>query len=171
MARTVLAQLSATLRDSVGLETPIQAYELLDPTMVLSDVVANWGSWAAIIDGMTDAQIVRGRMLLPQTPSGLKSSPAAGSRLEQCGLFRFSVAASNNRYSAEIPAIAAGILSGDRTELGELVVLEFLQRYAPAHTAFALTNEEYQELTAFVEAFLSYRKIDRARLARTSRVG
>ena len=163
---SIAIQLSATIRDAWGIEQSVQAYGLLDGTTTLDSLYLPFDKWITDLDAISAGQVTKGRLLIyPAMPTGIKSSPDADSRVEQTGLFGFSVTGSDKRYTAAIPAIAASALIGDRIDLqsgaGFTIWDDWGNQNGVGMFGLSFTNEYGQEIIICIDALVSFRKMRR----------
>ena len=165
-------QMSATIRDASGIEQAVQAYGVLDGAATLDSLYLPFGKWISDLDAASGGQVTRGRVFLsPVMPTGIKSTPDAGSRVEQTGLFGFSVNGSDKRYTAAIPAIANTALVGDRIDLdtgaGFTIADDWGNQNGVGMFGLSFTNEYGQEIVICIDALVSFRR-KRKQLQRAS---
>ena len=162
MATTLALVMEATILDELGVKARAFAYALVNPANTFSDIATFFNSWLADLDALTDGQIIDASYeVLPGLPSGLKSSPASGSRVEQTGILDFLDATSGHRWGAAIPALSnsTSVISG-----GKIV----LTSGSPADTLKTLlltggavlewSNANQQALISFSDALITFRK-------------
>lgn len=111
---------SFTLKDASGKKRPVQVYATEHDTDLVSAAVLNMANLAALLDAITDAQIVQERLIIYQPVAGaLKAAPVAGSNLEETGLLNYPMTGLLNRgYSIDIPALPDSTqLAGNPTKI------------------------------------------------------
>lgn len=165
-------RVSATIKDSWGLEASTAGYATLPvDTSTVANLVTDWSAWVSALDAITDGYISRSDIVItPALPGGIKSSANAGSRVEQTGLLGFSATGTTKRYSFPVPALSNGasVLSGDRLLLtAGFPVPSFDTILTSAGVALKWANEHNQEIVAFLDAIISFRK-KRKQLQRSS---
>jgi len=166
MALDTQVQLSYTYVDGLGIETSTVFYALVDGTQPISDLTAVWHDlWDAQFT-LSSAASPRGKLTISMTPIG-GGTAAAVSRVEQCAVFGFAAAGSDKRWSAVIPGSNSARSPGGRIDLGFSGVTDFLLLLTGGTTGAAFTNDHFQLLTTFDDAFLAYRK-KRKQLQRSS---
>ena len=156
-------RVSATIKDSWGIEASTAAYANLEvDTATIADVVSDWSDWVSALDNATDGQIIRSDISIsPSLPGDVKGSPVSGSRVEQTGLLGFSATGTTKRYSFPIPALANGasVLSGDRMVMTSGFPIPALEDVlTTAGAALTWCNDHHQEISAFLDALISFRK-------------
>jgi hypothetical protein len=177
MAITTPVEFSATVVDEWGIEASTPFYAVVDPAMTVTQLAAQLAQLITTLDTATDGYIRRNAItILPALPGGIKTAASAGSRVEQTGIINFGsvgatvTSASTKRWGATIPALSNGatVLSGDRIVLtgadpvGLLVTL-----LTTVGTLIVWANAHQQQLTAFKDALVSFRK-RRKQLQRSS---
>lgn len=86
-------------------------------TMTLAQVNAWFDLFIALVDAISESQIVDANMNLKHTlPGGLKAGPASGAENEVGALLRFSAANTNRSYSYRIPGFARGLFAGEEVD-------------------------------------------------------
>jgi hypothetical protein len=170
MANTLPVRVSVTVKDAWGIEASSCAYALADPTKTLTQLEADVTAFLTTLDATTDAIISRCQVsILPVLPTTLKTTLGTA-LVEQTGLLGFSAAGSTKRYSYAIPAISDGgtVLSGDRMVMTSgdpiPVLIAFL---TTVQTVLAFANAHNQEISAFIDALVSFHK-KRKQLQRSS---
>jgi len=156
---------SFTLQDSLGSKTSTQVYAVLGPTVTIDDITTIWSTLAGYLDADSDAQLLGGKITLEQVPTGVKGAPVIGARIEQVGNFGFSADGTSKRYTFKIPGIAAGVLNGDRINLGTAPIAGLISALTDEETGY--TNETFQLILTFVDSFVSFHKA-RKQLERSS---
>ena len=168
MARTQAAHYSATIVDELGTEASSIAYVEVDPATALSALSTAVGAWAADMDPIIGGQITGLRLVVSvPVPGGLKSTPDAGSRVEQTGLFNFGTAVNARRYGVSVPSISDGKIAGGKINISDTDVAAFIDLLKTAATAVGFSNSAGQEFTRAIDAVLAFRK-RRRQLARSS---
>jgi len=163
---------SATIVDKWGVEASAPFYAQADDSKTIAAMMAEAAAFWTALDATTDGVIRRVHIeLIPAVPTGVKTAAVAtGSTVEQTGLLGFSAAGTSKRYSGSIPAISDGatVMSGDRIVLTALdpvgVLINILTTVG---TVLAWCNAHNQELVAFLDALVSFRK-KRKQLQRSS---
>ena len=167
----VLVRTSVTVRDEWGTEASSAFYAQAADTNTLAALATEVATFVEAFDDMTDGVVLSNRVtLFPALPTGMKTSPVAGSRVEQTGLLGFSATGSSKGYSGAIPALSNDptVLTTDRIVLfatapaGGLIFI-----LTTIGTVLAWCNEHGQQITAFIDALVSFRK-KRKQLQRSS---
>jgi hypothetical protein len=169
MANTQAARLSFSAVDELGTEASMALYALVDPAMTVAQAVAAWQAMELLLAAIMDAGIQRGSFNLLTIPTGGAISPAAGSRVEQTGVFNFLNGVTAHRFGVAVPGLSDTVISAGKIDLTEGGPVDL---WADAMVAAitgggVYTNTATQALTDLIDAFLSFRK--RRRLDRTSR--
>src|ERR1035437_4513607 len=170
MARVPVV-VSATIVDEGGIKASTALYATADNTQTIASLDTEVNAMISAIDAATDGVIREARVtIFPVLPTGIKASAAAGSRVEQLGLLGFNATGSNNRYTADVPALSNGatVVVGDRIVLEVVDPIGLLNNLLTVlGTALHWTNEHYQEIQKFLDALVAYRK-KRKQLQRSS---
>lgn len=101
---------SFTLLDDSGKKRPVQIYATEHDADTVAAAITNLTNLAALLDALTDGQIVQQRLVVYKEVSGaLKSAPVSGANLEETGLLNYPMTGLLNRgYSIDIPAFPDG---------------------------------------------------------------
>jgi len=169
MANTQYALFSISLLDELGIKSSMTIPAMIDPTTGTPAALKTaWDDLSEAVDGVIGSQITGGSVAIITTPGGtLKTSPAAGSRVEQTGLFNFSNATSKYKFGIDVPSIKNTVLSGNKVDLTNGAVSTLLDLLTAAFTGGVFANTSQYPLVALVDALLSFRK-RRKQLARAS---
>ena len=165
MALTLPVRLAARLIDGLQIEAWTYAYALVDPSASYTSVLAFLTSWLQALDACSDGQILEGTITaLPTLPSGIKTSPTTGSRVEQTGVLNFLATGTSHRWAEIIPALSNGptvtsggkivLTPGDPPEnlIGILLTGSSILEY---------TNSQQQLLMSFKDSLISFRQYNR----------
>jgi hypothetical protein len=159
MAFTQQVQYSFTLMDELSVKATEVIYALADPTKTITNLVADWQAWAALITPLTSAEMLHGQVRIILTPTADQSGkPAAGSRVEQTAVFDFANASTDRRFGEPVPALANSKISSGAINLADADVAAFVTAMHTATANSEPTNNSFQVLTALTDAFLSFRK-------------
>jgi hypothetical protein len=160
---------SATIVDSWGTEAAAAAYALADDTKTLAQVIADADLYFVALDAVTDGFIRRVKLTIePPVPGGVKTAAlGTGAKVEQTGVLNFSATGTSKRYGLAIPAVADSTLVADRMTLGAGAMATFIALLVAVGTAIEWANDHSQQIVAFVDALVSFRK-KRKQLQRSS---
>jgi len=160
---TVPAQFSYTVEDELGVSATFLVNALANPAATVTQLDTMWQTIGALLDAITGGIIRGGHYRVMQALTGGKSSAAAGSRVEQSGVFNFSVAGTSYKTGLMVPALEDSVLVHGRINLSDDNVMAFLEAIVTAAVGvLEWTSENRQALIALVDAFLSFRKHKRA---------
>jgi hypothetical protein len=165
MATTLTARFVAKIVDELQIEALSTSYALLDPTSTQSNVETLWQDWLAALDACTDGQIIDSWYTVsPTLPSGIKTAPVAGSRVEQTGLLNFVATGSSQRAATAIPALSNGatVTSGGKIVLtaGDPIPL-FISLLLTGAALLEYTNDVGQALVSLRDTLISFRLYNR----------
>jgi hypothetical protein len=159
MAFTQQSQFSFTILDQLGVEATMRIYVLADPTKTIANLASDWQTWAGLIDLIVGGQILHGTARLMLLPTGdEKTSPAAGSRVEQTGNFTFPNASNSRLFGEAVPSISDSVIVSGRIDLTDTNVSSFYTAMSTATANTEPTNNQFLVLDALHSAFLSFRK-------------
>jgi len=176
MANTQPAQFSFSVEDELGTKASVAFPCLLDPAMTITQLNAALAAEATAIDAIIGGAVIGASLAVLMSPAQLaaataKDVPAAGSRVEQTGVFNLRNATTTRLYGIAVPSLSDDqITSGtiDLTEDGPVDVWLDLIESAGSATVPQVTNSAQQAVTTLADAFLSFRK-RRKQLSRSSR--
>ena len=158
---SVFGQVSYTVQDELGITAPSRVpFTSLDTTTIseLGDMATTVGGE---LDLVTSGKItgVRVELYFP-VGSGWKSSPTAGSRVEQTGLVNFFNATTKYRFGIDFPALADSLISGGKIliDSGALRNLCNLLIAGVSDDNTTFCNTAQQALTSIADALVSFRK-------------
>ncbi len=176
MANTQPALFTFSVVDELGTKASVAYKALLDPAMTVTNINSAWAAQAAALDDIMGVQIIGGGVSVNPTPTQIaaavgKTAPAAGSRVEQTGVFDLRNGANTTLYG-----IAVAGLSDDVIDAGRIIIVEDgvvdvwldLVETAGSGTLPQYTNNQGQAVTTLADAFISFRK-RRKQLSRSSR--
>jgi hypothetical protein len=173
MATTLVTVVTATIVDEQNVQAKAQAYCLVNPTAPCTDFASLINEWITELDACIDGQITNVEVAMyPALPEGIKSSPAAGSRVEQTGVLMFSATGDTHNSAMMIPSVSN---SSTVTGGGKLVltpgapISEYVTLLTAGSTAdLEWTNANSQALVALTSSLISFREY-REQLGRRSR--
>lgn len=151
---------SYTLRDEMGTEASALVYTSYNGAVeTVNGLTGTWLQYGGLLDAASSAQIVGGHVKIPLAADpSWKSAPAAGSRVEQCGVINFSAASSTKRWAAIVPALVDTAISAGKIITASGVVKDIIDALLAGFTNGNYDNFLGQGLTDFRDAFVSFRK-------------
>lgn len=154
--------ISTQIRDS---RTEVTSYDQpvkFADTNTLAAIVTAVQGFGASVDTITDGQLTKIRFcLFVPLPSGIKSSPVAGSDNEKTGLATWDVAGSANSYGVDTPAIPNSLLTGNQIITGTGAYAAFISLLQSVGT-LDFTDRYGNSLGVPGHAVLTFRKHRRA---------
>ena len=130
----------------------------------LANMISWYNEFLTEVDAASTAQVIDGSLeIKPGIPSGLKTSPTAGSNVQQGGLYVFSVDGITYTYGIRLPAISdsqlqANNLDIDPTATGSDALIALLTGAAASPIDIPATNDSWLALDAFLRGRVSTRK-------------
>lgn len=169
MANTQYAIFSYSFIDELGTKASMSVPAMVDPTTGTPAALSTeWVALGTQLDLNSDALITGGAISIVKVPDGgWKDSPAAGSRVEQTGLFNFTNATSKYKFGVDIPSVANADIVDGKISLTLTNVANLLGELIGAFTGGVFTNTSQYPLAALADALLSFRK-RRRQLSRSS---
>jgi hypothetical protein len=157
--------MSVSLVDKWGVRAVYTGYAKVAAAQAITAVTAQWQSLVSALDGITDAQILKGHInLVPTLPGGIKTGPVTtGAPVEQTGLFGFSVLGNTNIFGQDVPAISNSVISAGKIVLGTGAVASFTNLLlatvgSGGNTVFEYAGFTNQALVALQAASVPFRK-------------
>ena len=127
MADSVPAQFSYTVEDELGVSATVLLNALVDPAATVLDLDTHWQDVGGFLDSIIGGVIRGGHYrVMEDSVTGGKSSPAAGSRVEQSGVFNFAVSGTSYKTGITVPSIKDGVITADRINLTNADVVAFI---------------------------------------------
>ena len=176
MANTQPALLSISVEDELGTRASVALNALLDPAMTVAQASAALAAEMTALDAIMGANIIGASIAVQATAAQIaaataKDAPAAGSRVEQTGVFDLKNGVTTRLYGIAVPGLSDDVISGGAivlTEDGPVDTWLDLVESAGSATVPQITNGAQQAVTTLADAFLSFRK-RRKQLTRSSR--
>ena len=164
MADSVPAQFSYTVEDELGVSATVLLNALVDPAATITELDTQWQDVGGCLDSIIGGVIRGGHYrVMEDSVTGAKSSAAAGSRVEQSGVFNFAVSGTSYKTGITVPSIKDGVITADRINLTNADVMAFIAGIVGSiEGVLEWTSENRQALIDLVDAFLSFRKHRRA---------
>ncbi len=157
---------SFRLKDDAGVIKAFEDYVSYDDaTATLVSIAAGMSAIAALLDPITDCQILSmGLRLVYSLPAGLKAAPVANSDVEETGLYTFLTNLPQARaYGQDIPAVPASFLVGKNINTAQADVANWLNMQLSAvGTLRHMDNRYAGYFTALKSAQKTFRKSRRA---------
>jgi hypothetical protein len=153
--------LSATLKDEMGTTATFPLYVNVPDTVTVANLHTYMQDFLAVLDPITDAQIIKFEWRSNMPFSGAKNAPVAGGRVEQTGLFNFEDSVTAFKAPYDIPAIANSTLTAgvkkviDLTNVGITAWMAFMEA---ATLTIVPTNKFIGVLVALLDAAVTFRK-------------
>jgi len=137
---------SVTLLDADGNRKSVPIYFSYDSAASLSSILAYCAVTLLDLDLIVDAQIVKQSITLDIAlpGSGIKTSPVAGSNVQEGGLITYLTDAPIKRsFGQEIPAFAQSKFTGKVITLGDTDVAAWTGRMIATGTTLLATNQDF----------------------------
>jgi len=137
---------SVTVLDADGNRKSIPIYFDYDSAASLSSILAYCAVTLLDLDLLLDGQIVKQSITLEiSLPStGIKTSPVAGSNVQEAGLITYLTDAPIKRsFGQEIPAFAQDKFTGKVIKLGDTDVAAWIARMVATGATLAATNQDF----------------------------
>lgn len=135
---TAKAAITYRLLDATGVRKAYRDYITYDDAVAtLSNLLTFVQSTAVLLDGLTDAQLLNSVLTLyPTLPGGLKSSPVAGSDVEESGAISYNLTTFPAQlYTEVIPAMVQAAFTGGKIDLAQTDVASWVSHQLNAALA------------------------------------
>lgn len=162
----VVVDLSFSLVDELGTTATARFPGTMSDANTVAEVDTYVETIATNLDAITGAKITEIRATIKPSTSGLKSSPIAGSRVEQTAVLNLGTDETAYRYGVVVPAVRDSLISAGRLTVGG-VVGTLVTELIDSGATIRFTNHVGQGLTGIIDYVLSFRK-RRKSLIRTS---
>jgi len=165
----VVIQASLNIIDELGTTATLPVFLEGPDTATLANVSTAINAIASAADPIIGGQIVDSTVTFhPGLPGGIKVTPAAGSRVEQTGLFNWSNSVTPYKFGIDVPSIANGVISGGKIDITDADVEAFIDIFEAAIGVFTAVTGGYDPLLSLIDVALTFRK-HRKQLTRSSR--
>jgi hypothetical protein len=104
-------------------------------------------------------------------PSGVKTAPVAGSRVEQTGLFTFANATNPRAFGQDVPSWADTKIVGGHIPITDTDVANFIGEMTTPASLSEFTSNQFLQLTTLRQTAIPFRKRRRLESRMTSEVG
>ena len=155
--------ISWTLQDDDGDQASVPLYATYDDaTVTLSDIVTQAGAFAALLDAITDVQIVKEAVTFyPALPGGLKSEPVASSDVEKTGLLTYNLTSpSGKAFGQDIPGLTLAAFVGDEINLSNTDIEDWITNNTSSGLDIRVTNNFWTSTLASIrKGVKSFRKL------------
>ncbi len=159
MTESVAAFSSYSLVDELGIDATCQLFTFIDPASTVTQLLTEYAATSLLLDAITGAKIKDGRFVLNFAPDGgVKGSPAAGSRVEQTGVFDFSNVSNSRIWGNAIPALANSKIVSGRINDADSDVIAWVANLLASFSVGHYTNPQDIHLSGVVDTFISFRK-------------
>jgi hypothetical protein len=136
------------------------SYLRLPDTATLAQAVSGIAVWAAAMDGVIDGAFQQVQLTLtPPLPGGLKAPTGptwAASRVEQTGVFDFTVTGTSRIYGQAVPSLSNSVITSGHIDNANAAIIA-LENLLTNPTGF-FTNPQLQSLEAVRDTLISFRK-------------
>jgi hypothetical protein len=168
MAANQHIHFSASLVDAAQVRATKTSQLFIDGGQSIANVLTALNAWAALLDAITGAQIVRLGVGLSTPVAGLKTAPDAGAENEETVTIDFAQAGLTTHYGDTIPAFKESLLTGDSPNLAAGAV----SAYTALLAGTAVLGGNYsglgnEALTAVYRGFQGSRKHRRQLFAKS----
>lgn len=143
---TQYATHSVSILDADGNVRSVPLYFDYDSGASLSSILAYCAVTLTMLDAIIDGQIVKQSIALDIAlpSSGIKTTPVAGSNVQESGLITFLTDAPVKRsFGQDLPAFAQSKFVGKVINLGDSDVSDWVDRFTATGTTLLGTNQDF----------------------------
>lgn len=153
----VVSVLSYSIVDDDGNAKSMPIY--IPSGATIANIQAFSDAMAPLLDDVIDGVIGYVTLSIGLTlPGGLKSSPVAGSNVQEGALISFDVASSNYRHSIFVPAWAQTFFSGAQVTLEDTEPGLFATQMVSGSNSIAPSDRAGLDLTSVLDGIKRFRK-------------
>lgn len=163
------AILTATIQDAKTLSTArvrnqhSVAIQMALGSMTLANLTDYWTQFTIKLNALTEGQIIGGGVtIVPALDGTLRTSPIAGSDVQEGAILAFSLTGSSYVESVRVPAFNQTLFGADGVSVNvadaAVIAMETLLTGANGSYPFTATNRYAQEFAALLSGRKSFRK-------------
>ena len=150
---------SYTFQDELGTEASLALYLNQDDGDLISDLDAEWGDMATLLNAVSAGTIVRGSSAVVHNGIAKGGVSTANGRVEQNGLFDYLVPSSGRHHGIAVPAYLDSLIVAKQIpNSGATAALSAKLTGATVAGAATMASSDFLDLGALVAIGLSFRK-------------
>jgi hypothetical protein len=155
----VFSSLSVELLDELGVTTSMDLFYQAVDTVTLADLNSFAAAVLPDLDAITGSQIMKATYKVGLTlPGSLKSSPAAGSKNEQTGLFQMAQATVPYTDGVDVPGLSDTLIANGKIDLTASAITDWISDLTTTIQSQIPISKFRYALTALRSALISFRK-------------
>jgi hypothetical protein len=159
MAETIRTNISFPIQDELGITATCALYAFMDGSTTLANMVTEYQATSVLLDAITGGKLSPGTWTVTIDPdAGVKGSPAAGSRVEQTGVFDFTDVVVGRAWGQAVAALADSKIVSGRINDADTDIVAWVANLLAAITTGHYSNPNMQHLGAVRDTFISFRK-------------
>lgn len=157
----VLGQFSYRIKDAEGVIANKETYAVFDDTKTFANIQAYSDAYAAVLDPLTEGEIIQATFRVVLTTTGLKSAPVADSDNQETLLLSFIQSGSFYKWGDDTPAEIDAVIVNGRVDLTNATLVAYTAFMTSAHSGFTPAGRMGNALVALysgAETFRTKRK-------------
>jgi len=158
---TALGRWSYRIKDAEGIVSNHVFYATFDDSKTMANIQTESNAFAAVLDPMTEGEIVNAEFSIVLTLTGLKGAPVADSDIQETLLSSFVQSGSFYKWGDDIPAYIDAINVNGRIDLTNATYVTYVTFMTTATGGFTPAGRMVNALVALssgVETFRTKRK-------------
>lgn len=155
---TVLGSFSSRIKDSEGVTVAKELYFTFDDTHTMADITAFSNAYLAVLDPLTEGEIVQQVFRIQLGFSGLKSAPLADSDVQETLLTSYVQNGSFSHWGDDVPAEIDAVIVNGRVDLTNAVLVAYSGFLTAAHSGFQAAGRIGNALVALYSGTETFRK-------------
>ncbi len=168
----ILCTWSVKLRDYLGVVTSFDDYHGLIPdTVTLAGLQTITNAYVAVLDAVTDSEIILITLKVDMVISGAKSAPNEGAENERGGLFSFSQTGVGRSFGVWLPALSDETVLAGKIDPTNTDIIAFEEWFVTTHGGGETVSDFNYILEALLGTLISFRTLRTAESRRSRSVG
>jgi hypothetical protein len=168
---TIPSLLSYEIKDELGVTTSFPSFVDVPTATTVAQLQTFANDYTAVLDPVTDGEIVGITIKIPLVITGAKSSPVAGAEDERTALFNYEQAGSNRSWSIDVPAIAAAAIVSGKVDLTNAAIIAYRAFVLATTLGITFASAYGNALVAARSVLISFRKHRKSENRRSFEVG
>jgi len=150
--------MSLTIVDELGVKSQLLTNVIVTDATTVAQIETVANDLVGVTDPIIGGQIVSATFKLDCDFSGAKSSPDAGSRVEQTALFNFSQDSSTYKYGIDVPSISDTVLTLGKVDLTNTDIIAWKDFILATTATVTFAGRVLNALQSLLDVLLTFRK-------------
>jgi hypothetical protein len=158
---TVLFGFSYRIRDAEGIIVSKEFFASAEDTVTIANVQAFSDAYTALLDTLTEGEIIQATVRVILTLTGLKGAPVADSDVQETLLTSYIQSGTFSKWGDDIPAEIDALIVNGRVDLTNALLVAYAAFLVAAHSGFTPASRYGHPLVALysgTETFRTLRK-------------